>query len=196
MSVSLPQLEKFVTFLHEVERIKRVARRPDETEPTNTAEHTFEVAMTCWYIASLEGLPLNFEKILKYALAHDLIEAYAGDTYVFDTEKQLDKSERERKAVLQIEHEFAEFTDLIQTIHNYEAKADPESRFVYAADKLIDPLNISLEKGTTLWKDKNVSYQAIRSYKDAKIAKDETIKNLWEELVAKLESDLGHYFPD
>jgi len=196
MSVSLPQLEKFVTFLHEVERIKRVARRPGETEPTNTAEHTFEVAMMCWYIASIEGLSLNFEKILKYALAHDLIEVYAGDTYAFDAEKQIDKSERERKAMLQIKHEFAEFTDLIQTINNYETKADAESRFVYAADKLIDPLNISLEKGTTLWKDKNVSYQAIRSYKDAKIAKDETINGLWKDLVVKLESNLKHYFQD
>ena len=36
--------------------------------------------MTAWYIANIEKSNLSIEKILKYALIHDLPEVYAGDT--------------------------------------------------------------------------------------------------------------------
>jgi putative hydrolase of HD superfamily len=196
MSLTLPHLEQFMQLLHAVERVKRFARRPGETTPNTTAEHTFELALLCWYIAHAEKLPLDHEKILKYALAHDLIEAYAGDTPAYDTAGQVDKAAREHAALERITAEFPNFPELIATITAYEAKVDEEARFVYATDKLVDPLNTSMEEGLTHWKERGVTYQDMRTYKDAKIAHHPTIARLWQLLIEKIEIRKDHYFAE
>ena len=167
--------------------MKRFVRRPGETEPSNTGEHTFELALMCWYIAACENLDLDQEKILKYALAHDLVEAYAGDG-------QKDKAEREHAALKRIEQEFPEFPELLATIKAYEEKADKESVLVYAVDKLVDPLGVSLETVETHWKQHDVTYQDMRQYKDSKISNCPLIQAYWEELCAKFEQDEDFYF--
>ncbi len=192
--LSLLHLERFITLLHNIQRVKRFVYRPGETRPSNTGEHTFELAMMCWYIAQCEEPDLDQEKILKYALAHDLVEAYAGDTPAYDTDGQKDKAEREYAALQRIEQEFPEFPELIAAIKAYEGKADKESVFVYAVDKLIDPLGVSLETAETHWKQHGVTYQDMRQYKDAKICKHPLIQTYWEELCAKFEQDQDFYF--
>jgi len=195
-NLKLPDLERFMTLLHATQKVKRVSRRPGETNSTNTAEHTFELVMLCWYIAGVEKLGLNHEKILKYALAHDLIEAYAGDTPAYDTEGQKTKHERERNAFEKIKAEFPKFPELITTIESYEDRDDEESKFVYAADKLMDPLNCSLEPKSTLWKELDITYSDVRKYKDSKIAQYPLINNYWGLLCEKLEKNLAFYFKE
>ena len=194
--LSLPHLERFITLLHEVQRVKRFVHRPGETGPSNTGEHTFELAMMCWYIAQCEGLNLDQKKILKYALAHDLVEAYAGDTPAYDTDGQKDKAEREHTALKRIEQEFSEFPELIATIKTYEERADKESVFVYAVDKLIDPLGVSLETTETHWKRHGVTYRDMRQYKDAKISKHPLIQAYWRQLCEKFEQNQDFYFAE
>jgi putative hydrolase of HD superfamily len=195
-NLKLSDLERFIALLHQAQRVKRFVHRPGEKEPSNTGEHTFELAMLCWYIAEVEKLNLNHEKIVKYALAHDLIEAYSGDTPAYDTEGQKTKADREKVALERIRLEFPEFPELISLIEEYESKATEESRFVYAADKLIDPLGVSLETIATHWKEKGVSYNDMRTYKDAKIAQYPLIQKYWELLCVKFEKNLGFYFKE
>ncbi|MEX0918271.1 MAG: HD domain-containing protein [Candidatus Paceibacterota bacterium] len=185
--IPLENLENFMRLLHKVQNVKRVARVPDETEYRNTAEHTFEVALLCWYIASANELDLDSGKILKYALAHDVIEGYAGDTCAYDADGQETKLKREQDALQQIENEFSDFPELIATIHAYEKREDAESRFVYALDKFIDPLNCSMETIGALCKEQGISYSAVRKYKDEKIAKSPHVLPYWEELLKKVE---------
>jgi len=188
------ELESFMQLLHAVQKVQRVARVPDEKQYRNTAEHTFELAMVCWYIATTNKLALDQEKILKYALAHDLIEAYAGDTFINDTQARKDKVLREETALVQLTENFQEFPELIEIIHSYEEKADVESVFVYATDKLIDPLNASMEKTQSIWKDNNMTYVDLREYKDPKIALSKDIQPYWEELCKKLEANKDFFF--
>jgi putative hydrolase of HD superfamily len=193
---SLEQLEDFVRFLHAVQRFKRIARRPDEKERTNTAEHTFMLAMVCWYIASANKLKLDYHKILKYALAHDVIEAYSGDTPAYDVEGQKTKTAREAAAVEKIKQEFPEFSELTATIHEYEERATPEAKFVYATDKLVDPLDASMETTQSIWKDTGVSWETLISYKTPKIAASDAVVPYWNELVKKLEDKKDFFFND
>ncbi len=191
----LSGIEAFLRLLHTTERVKRVARRPDETEATSTAEHSFELAHLCWYLVAIENLQLDIAKVFAYALAHDLIEAYAGDTYIFDTDAQRTKHEREAKALVRLEQEFSHFPDLLTTIHAYEARADEESLFVYAVDKLIDPLNASLEETQSIWKDFNISFDTMRAYKEPKITQSPHVVPYWEALLIKLEARGDFFFP-
>lgn len=193
---NLPKLETFAALLHEVQRIKRVARRPNEREYTSTAEHTFELALMAWYVTSVHKLDLDLEKILTYALAHDLIEAYAGDTFAYDTEAQKTKAAREAAALTRITNEFPEFPNLITTIKEYEQHSTAESKFVYALDKLLDPLNASMEETDSIWKEFDMSLSDLRAYKDQKIAYHELVAKYWETLCTKLKDREEFYFGD
>lgn len=194
MSDKLKKLENFTALLHGVQKVNRVAHLPDEKEFTNTAEHSFKLAMMCWYIASSNKLNLNYEKIFKYALAHDVIEAYSGDTPMHDTEAQKTKKMREDQALKRVEEEFKEFPELANTIHEYEARTTPEARFVYATDKLIDPVEASMAKTHSIWKEFNVSLETMLTYKKGKIALSDDIVPYWNELVAKLEKNKEFFF--
>lgn len=192
--ISLKQLENFMRLLHAVQNVQRIARIPDETKLRNTAEHTFELTMVCWYLNNANNLKLNTEKILMYSLAHDLIEAYAGDTYVYDEEGKKDKQKREQEALEKLKDNFQEFPELIQTIENYEERKDAESNFVYATDKLVDPLNISMERKSSFPKEKGVRYSQMRKYKDPKIAQSEHIVPYWKEVCKKFEANKDFFF--
>ena len=194
--VPLEQLENFMRLLHAVQNVERVARIPNETKLRNTAEHTFELAMVCWYLNSANNLELDPEKVLKYALAHDLVEAYAGDSYIFDEASRSDKVEREEKATEQLRDDFTEFPELIEIIAKYEKREDRESRFVYAADKLIDPLNISMETKNSFWKEKAVSYKQVRNYKENKITVSKDVEAYWHTLCQKLETNKDFFFDE
>lgn len=191
---SLENLEKFVRLLHGVQRVKRVARRPDEQEATNTAEHTFDLAMTCWYIIVTNKLDLNIEKVLKFALAHDIIEAYAGDTMPYDPEAVKTKAAREAAALQRIEKEFPEFPEMTQIMHEYESHESPEAKFVYATDKLVDPLDASMETTQSIWKDKKVGWDTLMAHKRPKVALVETINQYWQQLEKKLQAKRDFFF--
>ena len=180
--------------LHKVQNVKRVARVPDEAEYRNTAEHTFELVLLCWYTASTNGIDLDHEKVLKYALAHDLIEAYSGDAPAYDADGQKTKAIREKEALERLTREFTEFPELLEVIHAYEEREDAESRFVYAIDKFIDPLNCSMETTRALCKEHGISYTVVRAYKDPKIAKSEHVIPYWESLLQKIEPDRERLF--
>jgi len=188
------KLETFMKLLHDVERVKRVAQRPDETEYTSTAEHTFELVLMCWYIMQTDNLDLNHQKVFMYALAHDLVEGWAGDTYIGDAAGQATKSAREHAAKEKMKKTFMEFPELIEAIESYEKREDPESIFVYAADKLIDPLNASMETKPTYWKKQDLSFKETCDYKDEKIAPSDAIQPYWEQVRKKLGDNESFYF--
>ena len=190
----LSDLEAFMRLLHAVQNVERVARIPDETKRRNTAEHTFELAMAAWYIVVTEKLELDLERVLTYALVHDIVEAYAGDSFAYDEAARASKAAREAAAQERIKKEFPQFPDLVDRLDAYEARADAESQFVYALDKLIDPLNTSMETKRSLWKDLGVTYAQIRSYKDSKIATSPIIASYWQAICEKLEADPDFYF--
>jgi putative hydrolase of HD superfamily len=194
--LTLARLESFMTLLHAVQRVSRIARLPEEAAMRNTAEHTFELALLSWYIVTAEGLDLDLGKVLRYALAHDIIEGYSGDTPIFDEAAKKTKAAREAAALSRIETEFPDFHDLTETIHAYEAREDAESRFVYALDKLIDPLTASMETTQSIWKDMGMTYAQLREYKDAKIALSEAVEPFWKELCAKIEDKKNHFFDE
>jgi putative hydrolase of HD superfamily len=128
----------------------------------NDSEHSYQLAMVCWYISITEGCSYNMEKIFKYALVHDLPEVLAGDTPLYTSCKlRLDtKKMREKASILKLKEDFKNFDDLHECINKYEVMVDDESRFVYAVDKLLPILSIYLDGGYG-WKTHKVSLDSI-----------------------------------
>jgi putative hydrolase of HD superfamily len=185
----------FMELLHAFQRIERVAHVPQKDRRENDVEHSYLLAMLAWYLADSLKLSLNKDKILRYALAHDLVEVYAGDTYIFtEDQKEMDsKHQREHEAQLRIEKEFPEFGELNATIEQYEAKADEESVFVYTVDKLAPVITNYVQDGRT-WKEMDVSFDQLVDNKRRRIGDEPYVRELLEQTIALIEKDRSRYF--
>ena len=84
-------------FLRHAERLKTVLRsgRLSDGRPESTAEHTWRLClMALVFEDAFEGV--DFARLLKICLVHDLGEALGGDVPAVDQRPDAGKSERER----------------------------------------------------------------------------------------------------
>lgn len=190
MSTSLDQILKFVDFLHRFRAVERRLLSKGQNRNENDAEHSFNLSLLAWYINNTYNLKLDIEKIFKYALAHDLVEAYAGDTFCYDQSEYLSgtKKDRELQALAKIKLEFAEFVELTETIDAYEQRLDPESLFIYALDKIEPVFNTLLDGGKT-WRREEITLEMLIANKTPKVALNDTVKQIFDELVERLKAE-------
>ncbi len=181
--------------LHDFQSVERVAHAPDLKRYENDVEHSYFLAMTAWYLVDSLKLDLDRSLVLQYALAHDLVEVYAGDTYAFDSEGQKTKHEREEKSRLQIESEFPEFTQLHERIAAYEQQSSPESVFVRTLDKLLPVITNYLQEGYT-WREMSVTFEMFLENKRTKTAPHELIRELLEQIIIIFEPEKTRYFAE
>ena len=188
----LLEFNKLLLSFREVERVLFVKGK-DERE--NDMEHSFQLALLGWYIASSNGLTLKIDLLIKYALAHDLVEVYAGDTDVFtkDVSLHANKHEREEKALERIKKEFPEFVELHSIIEGYEKREDAESKFIYALDKLVPVLNI-FEDGGRTWSQRGITFEMLMAEKISKVAVSQVIDEYFQEFKKILEDNKTELF--
>lgn len=190
---NIQRLFDLQSFLHQFHHIERVVSLPENVERNETdTEHTFTLAMTAWFLAQYYP-ELDTNKCIRYALVHDLVEIYAGDTYAFADQARLDsKVEREKAALEQIRKEWPDFTEMTKAIEGYETLDDKESCFVYALDKIMPPLLIFMAEGHT-WKRQRITFDMHHSKKLQQVPKSPEIYEYYEQLVKLLRKNL-HYF--
>ena len=122
--------------LSQVERNHHVARTERHE---NDAEHTLSVAYLCWFIHDELGLELDMEKVLKYAMAHDIVEVYSGDVNSFASEEAREQKRRdEAEAQARLGDEFKGFVGFTRIMDSYQDKedGDEEALFVWTVDKV------------------------------------------------------------
>ncbi len=128
------QLQKMVVDLTKIKRHHYLAGT-DHNE--NDIEHSFMIALLCWFIHDRHDIQLDIAKILKYALAHDFVELYAGDVNTFATsEERAQKAENEKLALSKMSNEYSEFMNMVDVMNAYENKSDDEALFVWTVDKM------------------------------------------------------------
>jgi len=158
----LVKLLNFVKLINDFKNIERDIPQSVGFKRENDIEHSYQLAMVSWYLATVSDHHLDINKILKYALVHDLPEIYAGDTplYTADEEQLYSKKDREIKAILKLNETFSDFKDLHIWTKKYEEKVDNESKFVYAVDKLLPILSIYLDNGYA-WKTHKIDLESL-----------------------------------
>jgi len=186
---------KFVNLLNDYRNVKRAILVNGDDRWENDVEHSYQLAMLAWYIIDSKKLNLDINLVLKYALVHDLVEVYAGDTYFYETDEEVlnSKDQREDEARKKLKVEYGEFGDLHDLITSYEDRKDAESKFVYTLDKLQPVLNIYLDGGRT-WKDKKVTFDMLYQNKKTKISMDKDVKKYFDELAEILEDNKEELF--
>lgn len=192
----LEKLLGFARMLNELQAVQRVVRVKGADRWENDMEHSYNLAMLGWYIVDSRKLPLDREKVFRYALAHDLVEVYAGDTYLYSEDKALlaSKPERERLAAERLAAEFPEVPEMHDAIVGYVLKDDPESRFVYALDKIEPIVKMYLDDGRT-WKEKDVTLEMLYESKKDKVAFSPEISAYFDEFMVLLRQEEKRLFP-
>lgn len=195
MNTSLDRLLSFAKIINELQTVERVIRIKGGGRWENDVEHSYSLAMLAWYILDTERLPLDRDRVFRYALAHDLVEVYAGDTYLYSEDKAFldSKPERERLAAERLREEFPEIPEMHAAISGYVTKEDAESRFVYALDKIEPILKIYLAGGET-WQEKGVTLSMLYESKRDKVALSPEIQPYFDELMQLLRKEEKELF--
>lgn len=191
---NLESLADIITLTHRFQQIRRMIYAKGEERFENDVEHSFQLAFIGWYLIEKEKLGLNIQKVLLYALCHDIVEVYAGDvSFERSAEGEKKKLELERDALERVAQDYADFPSLAKTIETYEARQDEESKFVYALDKLLPIINIKLDNGRSEHLH-NLSLDSIYEAKQHKIAEDPTVHRYFL-LAMELLQKNPHLFP-
>lgn len=104
----------------------------------NDAEHSWSLALFACILARHVDPKLDAGKVCQFAIVHDLVELYAGDTNVYGAEEHHEtKEEREQAAFEKIQKEFAHLPWLTETLAAYEKQDSPEALYVRSIDKYI-----------------------------------------------------------
>jgi putative hydrolase of HD superfamily len=163
---SMDRLAELQQMIADFAKVHRVPPMGDTGRPENDVEHSFGLALTCWYLHPKIAADLDLLKILKYALAHDIVELYAGDTFVFDSAKVESKEQRERDALDVVKKDWSDFGELAEFAGGYMGKLDAEARFVKAVDKLLPVIMIELDHDPAVaWKRIGVNLRMERENK-------------------------------
>lgn len=166
----LRQLE----FIKEIDKIKYIQRRTklfDSNRHENDAEHSWHLAMMALVLSEHADHKIDVFKVLKMVLIHDIVEIDAGDTFIYDQNKDHHNTDEELKTAQRIfgilpSNQAAEF---LQIWIEFEEGISDEAKFAKSMDRL-EPLlqNISNDGGT--WKEFGVKHQTV--YNKKKVIKE------------------------
>lgn len=169
-------------------------KKDGKQQRENDVEHSYFLAMMTWFLA--EYFPeLDKNRAIQFAMVHDLVEIYAGDTYIFADKKQLEsKKQREHDAFRRIEKEWLDFSDMSRTIAEYEKLDSEEAKFVYSLDKLMPVIMNVLNDGHT-WKQEKITLQQLHEQKKTKAKYSTKIEPYYQQLY-ELMLENQHLFGD
>ena len=186
----------FSKVVNALQEVKRVVRKPGTEERENDVEHSYHLAMLAWYIADSNKLTLDRGLLLTYALIHDFVEVYAGDTYIYSKNKEDhdSKKDREEASRLRLEKEFPEFTELHESILEYEKRESEESKFIYVLDKLHPAFQVYLDDGRD-WRKHNITLDMLIEKKADKALLSAELLPYWEEFLTLLKENESELFP-
>ena len=173
-------LLKQIDFIKEIDKIKYIQRRTklfNSDRNENDAEHSWHLAMMAIVLSEYSDVKIDLLKVVKMVLIHDIVEIDAGDTFIYDQNKNHDNTEEELKAAKRIfgilpEKQFAEF---IEIWTEFEDGISNEAKFAKSMDRLEPLLQNTSNNGGT-WKEFGVKYQTV--YDKKKVIKNGSTE-LW-----------------
>ena len=156
-----------IDFIKEIDKLKYINRKTRlfaSNRHENDAEHSWHLALMTLVLLEHANEDIDVLKVLKMVLIHDIVEIDAGDTFLYDNNKQHVNTDEERKAAERIfgllPKEQAE--EFIAVWEEFEAGETKEARFAKAMDRLQPILQNASNNGGT-WAEYNVPYSTIHS---------------------------------
>lgn len=179
--MDLKNLQQQIDFIKEIDKVKYIQRKTklfNSDRNENDAEHSWHLAMMAIILAEHSNEPIDILKVVKMVLIHDIVEIDAGDTFIYDTQKNHTNTDEERLAAKRIfgllPQKQAE--ELIEIWEEFEAGLTHEAKFARAMDRLEPLLQNTSNNGGT-WNEFDIKYSKV--YDKKKII-DEGSKTIWD----------------
>lgn len=163
------KLTRRLRFLLEADKLRNIERQTflsDGSRRENSAEHSWHLALALVLFSdAAHAAGISLERALQIALVHDLVEIYAGDTFVYaDEAAQLSRIEGEQLAATRLfgmldDEENAQFRALWE---EYEFQTTPEAHFVAVFDRLC-PMLLNFASGGRSWRAHGVTVAQVRA---------------------------------
>lgn len=133
------ELDGVLSFLRAAERLKDTLRTSHTTEGRreSVAEHTWRACLMAMLLRG-EFPEVDFARLVRMLLVHDLGEAVNGDIPAVAQDAGAPKSGQERADLVQLTAPLSERlqAEILELWDEYEAAATPEARLAKALDKL------------------------------------------------------------
>ena len=179
--MDLRNLQQQIDFIKEIDKVKYIQRKTklfNSDRNENDAEHSWHLAMMAIILAEHSNEPIDILKVVKMVLIHDIVEIDAGDTFIYDTQKNHINTDEERLAAKRIfgllPQKQAE--GLIEIWEEFEAGLTHEAKFARAMDRLETLLQNTSNSGGT-WNEFDINYSKV--YDKKKII-DEGSRTIWD----------------
>lgn len=176
------KLEKRIEFILGADRLKDVTRRnylSDGKRREKTAEHSWYVALMAMVLEDhANNKDMDINRVIRMLLLHDLVEIFAGDTFLYDDKAHEKKTEAEKAAAVKIfgllpEEQGRRFRKLWE---EFESKKTPEAKFCASLDRLA-PILLNYESKGKLWKEADLVKSQVQGYNEHMA---EGSEELWE----------------
>jgi len=183
------RITKIISFLETIDQFKsiyRAAYLANQHRHESDAEHAWHTSLFALLLYKEVAFEVDIAHILKLILIHDLVEIYAGDTFVHDAKGYLDKSKREQLAANKL---FSLLPEDLQTLvhgwwQEFEAAKTPEAQFAQAMDSL-QGFAQNLFGGGRVWQERQVTEAMSRSRNQDAIALDPALAEVFQALYQK-----------
>jgi 5'-deoxynucleotidase YfbR-like HD superfamily hydrolase len=131
--------------------IKRATKLPSGSYESDS-HHAFSLAVIAYTVASKYCPELDQQKVMKFALVHDLLELITGDepTLHHTHEQHAAKKAREEEAIKDFKQMFDSYATITEDLDDYERLDSPEAAFVYVLDKACTVWTHFFDAGTNL----------------------------------------------
>lgn len=185
--MTVDKLLQQIQFIKEIDKLKYILRKTkliQSDRQENDAEHSWHLAIMTIILAEHSNQPIDILKVLKMVLIHDIVEIDAGDTFIYDTQKNHCNTANERIAAQRIfgilPQEQA--IDLIAIWEEFELGESAEAKFARTMDRLEPLLQNTSNNGGT-WQEFNVSYDKVYTKKKIMAEGSTTIWEYAEKLL-------------
>lgn len=166
----MSNLDKQLAFIKEIDKLKYIERKTrlfGSPRHENDAEHSWHLAMMAMILLEHSNQEVDLLKVIKMLLIHDIVEIDAGDTFLYDNNKNHDNTDEERVAAQRIFGILpeAQGQELIDIWEEFEAGQTKEAKFAKSMDRL-EPMmqNASNEGGT--WTEFNLHVDQVNDKTD------------------------------
>ena len=164
----MERLEKQIDFLLETDKLKNVLRRSfvtDGSRRENSAEHSWHLCMFALTLAEYAPEGTDISHVIKMLLVHDLVEIYAGDTYLYDEEGNKTKKKRENDAADKLYSMLPDTQgeELKNLWYEFERCDTDEALFANALDRL-QPILLNYTDNGRAWKEHDISKQNVEEH--------------------------------
>ncbi|MFA6469192.1 MAG: HD domain-containing protein [Bacteroidota bacterium] len=137
-------VSEIYTFIHSAEKLKNELRHSftSSGRQESVAEHTWRMSLMAILLFSKLDKKVNFEKLLKMIIIHDIVEIEAGDTpvplMVGNDLLKRQKEEREKKAIDSVRKQLGDDlgVEFYRLWYEFEAQETYEAKVANALDKL------------------------------------------------------------